>query len=70
MRLGFNCSLTCEGIYADVEWDEEREEENMNKILTLTTEYKKFKKSNIQHFRFNSSSMDASYGKLSSTSSI
>ena len=66
MRLGFNC----EGVYADVEWSEEREEENMNKILTLAKEYKKFKKSNFEHFRFNSTSMDASYGRLSSTSSI
>ena len=58
--LDFNCSVTCKGVYADVEWDEEVEKENKEKILRLTTEYKKFKKRNIQHFRFNSSSIDAS----------
>ena len=62
--LDFNCSVTCEGVYAGIEWGEEREKENLNKILTLSTEYKRFKKRNFQHFRFNSSSMDASYGRL------
>ena len=38
----FNCSVTCEGIYADV------------KILALVNEYNAFKKRNVRHFRFNS----------------
>ena len=95
----FNCSTTCEGIYADVQWvgtkievlkDEEedpvfkgKDEESiklykliadlkkemmlmksngqemgevldMEKYKILIAEYRKFKKMNVKHFKFNS----------------
>ena len=110
-RRSFNCSTTCEGIYADVQWvgkkieeneDGEAEEdvetefegkvdENSNKLLKrleylekevqllkssgqekgeeldkekykmLIAEYRKFKRENVKHFRFNSA--ENSFGK-------
>ena len=60
----FNCSVTCEGIYADVqmrqmkESDERKGEElDKQKYIELISEYKKFKRNGVRHFRFNSSSI-------------
>ena len=67
--LVFNCSLTCEGIFADtVHLGLDKVERNMKdsfnninvaeldekKFKKLVSEYKNFKKKNCQHFRFNS----------------
>ena len=102
----FNCSTTCEGIYADVQWvgkkieedmeDEEaveiefkgkndeklmkrlahlerkmnlmegasgekREEMDKEKFKMLIAEYRKSKRENVKHFRFNSG--ENSFGK-------
>ena len=120
----FNCSTTCEGIYADAQWvgkeieemeDEElgedvetefkgKVDENSNKLLTrlaylekevykqladlrtemkllkssgqgkgeeidkekykmLIAEYRKFKRENVKHFRFNSGGNSSAFGK-------
>ena len=110
----FNCSTTCQGIYADVQWigkkieegmqDEKAEEavelelkgkddEKFNKMLKrlvdlekeikvlkrrdqekgeeldkekykiLIAEYRKFKRRNVKHFRFNSATNSSIFGK-------
>ena len=74
----FNCSFNCEGFYADVQWAEERtgdegrtgkwdewEEIDKHKYLTLLSEYKHFKRSIVQHYRFNGVANETNYGKLS-----
>ena len=109
----FNCSVTCDGVYADVHWikdiikeeveDELAEEEvevsgevgeelkkmkkmqklmykslmkemeesfgkrgdelDRKKYVKLLSEYKRFKKNNVRHFRFNSEANLAMFGK-------
>ena len=120
----FNCSIACEGIYADVNWvkemaDEDIEDHNpvevklfngegdngeesedmhkqvrnadllsmykslkkemsmlkeslgkngkevdREKYLTLVSEYKRFKRNNVRHFRFNSASSMTQFGEF------
>ena len=114
--LTFNCNVSCEGIYADVQWaeptDQQLDNEQANivtrqfntakdaklleelyqkimadirteiqlvkgnsrnkkgknldrsKLQSLISEYKDFKKNNVQHFRFNSASIDSMFGKV------
>ena len=112
----FNCSTTCEGIYADVQWVGKKVEEDVEdedetqaaverkmkeevvdelakllyrqlaglkremkllksngqekgealdteKYKMLITEYGKFKRENVKHFRFNSGENSSSFGK-------
>ena len=103
----FNCSVACEGIYADVQWVEnvveETEEEpvedevekklsdmytpestmlvyeslkremieeankgdnlDRKKLKKLISEYKQFKKNQVQHFRFDSAAHSTSFGR-------
>ena len=106
----FNCSVACEGIYADVQWvdnvveamEEEPVEDEVEKNLIgstyvdektrlvykklkkeikmnkggkkgeeldrqkmkkLISEYKQFKKSQVQHFRFDSAAHSTRFGK-------
>ena len=70
----FNCSFNCEGFYADVQWAEERttdegrsgnRDEEMDKkmYLALLSEYKHFKRSIVQHYRFNGTNK-TNYGKF------
>ena len=70
----FNCSVNCEGFYADVQWAEERtadegrtrkrdEEMDKQKYLTLLSEYKHFKTSIVQHYRFNGAAK-TNFGKF------
>ena len=104
----FNCSTTCEGIYADVQWvgkkieedveddeaeaaverevgeelakvykqlaelkkevklnsgQEKGEELDKEKYKMLIAEYRKFKRENVKHFRFNSAENSSSFGK-------
>ena len=91
----FNCSVACEGIYADVQWAEnvveameektvedevekkilkilEREmlkggkkgdELDRQKLKKLMSEYKQFKKNQVQHFRFDSAAWSTDFGK-------
>ena len=60
----FNCSTTCVGIYADVQWEEKQigdlvqdvrkgKELDREKFKEMVLEYKKFKKAEVKHFRFN-----------------
>ena len=113
--MNFNCSTTCQGIYADVQWvgkkieeemeDDEAEDaferkmkgevgEELNKVYKqlarlktemklmkisgvekgeeldkekykmLIAEYRKFKKDNVKHFRFNSAENSSAFGKV------
>ena len=107
----FNCSTTCEGIYADVQWvgkkieedvededeaeaaverevgeelakvyrqlaelkkemklmknggQEKGEELDKEKYKMLISEYRKFKRENVKHFRLNSAENSSSFGK-------
>ena len=108
----FNCSTTCEGIYADVQWvgkkigeeieDEQagetvfkgKDDEELSKMLKriadlerkvklvegalgkegegldkekykmLIAEYRKFKRENVRHFRFNAGESTRSFGNF------
>ena len=73
----FNCNVSCEGFYADVQRTEERtadegctgkrdEEMDKQKYLTLLSEYKHFKRSIVQHYRFNGTTKP-NYGKFRSS---
>ena len=76
--LVFNCSLTCEGIFADtLHLGLDKVERNMKdsfskngaeldekKFEKLVSEYKNFKKENCQHFRFNSEANLTLFGEL------
>ena len=74
--------MTCEGIYADVQWKDEsfkgQADEQMKgnrdrkgalmdrvKLFRLISEYKEFKRSNVQHFKFKSASSSTIFGKVS-----
>ena len=76
----FNCSVNCEGIYADVqrvgekletdmEVDEDEVEEaskgkDWKKLKTLISEYEMFKRSNVQHFKFNATAYSKNFSKF------
>ena len=102
----FNCSVACEGMYADVQWvekvEEDMEEEDelgnqfsgtagklykklkqeietikgsiskngneldWKKYLKLISEYRQFKRNEIQHFRFDSAAQAKTFGKTGS----
>ena len=70
----FNCNVTCEGIYADVEWvkgekpmemmkGKNREELGRMGLMRLISEYKEFKRTHVQHFRFDSEANTTMFGK-------
>ena len=73
----FNCTVTCEGIYADVEWvkgedpmemtngkrNRRWQKEKMD-LLKLISEYKEFKRAHFQHFRFNSEASTTMFGNF------
>ena len=42
------------------------EEMDKEKYMTLISEYKRFKMSNVQHFRFNSAANSTNFGKFQS----
>ena len=62
----FNCSTTCVGIYADVQWEEKQmgdlvqdegkmgrgKEIDREKFKEMVLEYKRFKNGEMKHFRF------------------
>ena len=72
----FNCSTTCVGIYADVQWEEmgdlvqdewrmgRGKEIDRDKFKEMVLEYKRFKKENMRHFRFNAAGDSPAFGKL------
>ena len=52
----FNCSTTCVGIYADVQWKKlslEGGAEDNEKYKMLVAEYRRFKENIVKHFKFN-----------------
>ena len=74
----FNCSISCEGIYADAQWteealnstkEEEEEDENaqslsgMDNLRRLIKEYKELKKKNVRHLRFDVTANASTYGE-------
>ena len=70
----FNCSTTCVGIYADVQWEEKQigelvqvrgKESDREKFEEMVLEYKRFKKENMRHFRFNAAGDSTAFGNLS-----
>ena len=62
----FNCSMTCEGMYADIGWKSGHSKgKDKKKYAELHSEYQKFKKENVKHFRFSSEAHSSSgtFGK-------
>ena len=63
----FNCSIACEGIFADAQWNAEAPDEDMGgtdakNLMRLMKEYKEFKKV-IRHFRFDANKTTSTYGE-------
>ena len=62
----FNCSFSCEGIYADIQWKRDEEmtyEIDKEKYAMLSSEYQNFKRENVEIFRFDSSSPMGMFGE-------
>ena len=65
----FNCSMTCEGMYADINWKDGKMKNEMDKdkYAELSSEYVNFKRENVKHFKFSSatswSSIQSTCGK-------
>ena len=61
----FNCSLTCDGIYADISWKTEKmkNEIDKEKYTKLSSEYRNFKKENLNYFRFSSEASYSDFGR-------
>ena len=76
--LVFNCSVTCEGIFADTDhfavdktggkmrggFGQNETELDEKKLKKLVLEYKNFKKKNFRHLRFNSAANRTQFGEL------
>ena len=71
----FNCNVTCEGIYADVALLQGKGPREILKdkyleglgnmdLLRLISEYKAFRRTQAQHFRFNSAAKSSLFGEL------
>ena len=62
----FNCSISCEGIYADIHWQRNEEmtyEIDKEKYAMLSSEYQNFKRKNVEIFRFISSAPMGMFGE-------
>ena len=60
-KLTFNCSTSCDGIYADTsDWGSTWSLTSM--IQPLVSKYEEFKQRNVQHFRFNSTAVSSDFG--------
>ena len=61
----FNCSMTCDGMYADTNWKDGtmKDEKDKEKYAMLSYEYQNFKKENVKHFRFSSGLFWQNFGK-------
>ena len=61
----FNCSMTCDGMYADINWKDGnlKDEKDREKYTMLESEYQNFKKENVKHFRFSSEKTWSNFGK-------
>ena len=62
----FNCSVSCEGIYADVEWFKGNKGKGRDKMKfrRLVSEYNTFKRNNVQHFKFDPANDSTNFRKL------
>ena len=71
----FNCNVTCEGIYADVallqgkgpkEILKDKNPDGLDNVdlLRLISEYKAFRRTQAQHFKFNSAANSSLFGEL------
>ena len=69
----FNCSVACKGIYADVEWSDEKvigekaknengEELDRAKLLKLIEEYQEHKKQYVRNFKFTANPDSSAFG--------
>ena len=61
----FNCSMTCDGMYADISWKEVEIKGTMDKDkhALLSSEYENFKRKYVKHFEFSSSSDSVMFGE-------
>ena len=61
----FNCSMTCDGMYADINWKDGKmkDEKDREKYTMLESEYQNFKKERVKHFRFSPLSFESNFGK-------
>ena len=62
----FNCSFTCEGMYADINWKAAKMKNEMDKekYTVLSSEYVNFKREHVKHFEFSSAASSRMFGKL------
>ena len=69
----FNCSVACQGIYADVEWSDEKvvgeegkkengEELDKAKLLKLVEEFQEKKKRYVRNFKFTADPNSSTFG--------
>ena len=61
----FNCSMTCEGMYADIgrKTAEMKNEMDKEKYSELSSEYRNFKREYVKHFEFSSAAPSNMFGK-------
>ena len=60
----FNCSITCDGMYADIWKDGNMKDEMENEKYTmLSSEYQNFKRENLKIFRFSFEAAQSNFGK-------
>ena len=63
----FNCSTTCKGMYADINWKVgkmgDHDEMDKDKYIDLSSEYENFKKKNVQCFEFISQAFGKNFGE-------
>ena len=62
----FNCSVSCEGIYADVEWFKDNKGNGRDKLKykRLISEYNTFKRNLVKHFKFDPANDSTMFRKL------
>ena len=62
----FNCSLTCDGIYADVYRKAAKIEDGIDKDKNTdpSSEYLNFKRERVKHFEFRTSGSASNFGEL------
>ena len=74
----FNCSVACQGIYADVEWSDEKvigekakkengEELDKAKLLKLVEEFQENKKRYVRNFKFTADPNSSTFGNYFNT---
>ena len=61
----FNCSFTCEGMYAGVNWKdaEMKNEMDKEKYNMLVTQYVNFKRNSVKHFEFSFAAPSNMFGE-------